>query len=123
MSWITRWSLAKRSITIDEYDEYVKGYKARQEKLDDNLVNLTHDDKSFMLTSSYLLEVASKAPKLFQSSKPALKGKLLRFLLSNLEINGKTLSFKLKTPFDVIAECSQTSNWRARPDLNRRSPP
>lgn len=64
-----------------------------------------------MLTSSYLLEIATKAPKLFQSSKAALKSKLLRFLLSNLVIQDKKLVFNLKTPFDVIAECSKNQSW------------
>ncbi|MDQ5886399.1 MAG: site-specific recombinase, partial [Patescibacteria group bacterium] len=98
-------------ITLNDYDEYVKDLKARQEQLDDQLVNLTHNDKSFLLTSSYLLEVATKAPKLFQSSKAALKSKLLRFLLSNLVIQDKKLVFNLKAPFDVISECSQNQTW------------
>lgn len=107
-------------ITLSDYDEYVKDYKARQEQLDEQLVSLTHNDKSFMLTSSYLLEVAKKAPLLFQSSKPALKSKLLRFLLSNLILDNKKLVFNLKAPFDVIAECSKTQNWLRRPDSNRQ---
>ena len=98
-------------ITLTDYDEYVKDLKARQEQLDEQLVTLTHNDKSFMLTSSYLLEIATKAPKLFQSSKAALKSKLLRFLLSNLIIQDKKLVFNLKTPFDVIAECSKNQSW------------
>lgn len=48
---------------------------------------------------------------LFQSSKPALKSKLLRLLLSNLALDNKKLVFNLKAPFDVIAECSKTQNW------------
>lgn len=99
-------------ITLYEYDDYVKDLKARQQELDDQLVNLTHDDKSFLLTASYLLEVARKAPVLFQSSKPALKSKLLRFLLSNLELYDKKVVFNLKAPFDTIAECSESSSWR-----------
>lgn len=103
------WPLGR--ITLTDYDEYVKDLKARQEQLDEQLVTLTHNDKSFMLTSSYLLEIATKAPKLFQSSKAALKSKLLRFLLSNLVIQDKKLVFNLKTPFDVIAECSKNQSW------------
>jgi len=98
-------------ITLNDYDEYVKDLKARQEQLDEQLVNLTHNDKSFMLTSSYLLEIATKAPQLFKSSKAALKSKLLRFLLSNLVIQDKKLVFNLKAPFDVIARCSKSQNW------------
>jgi len=103
--------IINRGITLTDYDEYVKDLKARQEQLDEQLVTLTHNDKSFMLTSSYLLEIATKAPKLFQSSKAALKSKLLRFLLSNLVIQDKKLVFNLKTPFDVIAECSKNQSW------------
>lgn len=110
-------------ITIDQYDEYVKGLKARQEQLDEQLLSLTHDDKSFLLTASYLLEVARKAPLLFSSSKAALKSKLLRFLVSNLKLEGKKLVYNLKAPFDTIVECFENENWRARPDSNRRSPP
>jgi len=73
-----------------------------------------------MLTSSYLLEIATKAPKLFQSSKAALKSKLLRFLLSNLVIQDKKLVFNLKTPFDVIAECSKNQSWLRIPVMNKR---
>jgi hypothetical protein len=107
-------------ITLNDYDEYVKDLKARQEQLDEQLVTLTHNDKSFMLTSSYLLEIATKAPKLFQSSKAALKSKLLRFLLSNLVIQDKKLVFNLKTPFDVIAECSQDQSWLPGSGSNRQ---
>lgn len=105
-------------ITLDDYDEYVKDLKARQEQLDEQLVSLTHDDKSFLLTSSYLLEIATKAPQLFKSSKAALKSKLLRFLLSNLVLDNKKLVFNLKTPFDVISECSQNQSWLREPDSN-----
>jgi site-specific DNA recombinase len=110
-------------ITLNDYDEYVKDLKARQEQLDDQLVNLTHNDKSFLLTSSYLLEVATKAPKLFQSSKAALKSKLLRFLLSNLVIQDKKLVFNLKAPFDVISECSQNQTWLRGLDSNQQQLP
>ncbi len=105
-------------ITLNDYDEYVKDLKARQEQLDEQLVNLTHNDKSFMLTSSYLLEIATKAPQLFKSSKAALKSKLLRFLLSNLVIQDKKLVFNLKAPFDVIARCSKSQNWLSLPVSN-----
>lgn len=106
-------------ITLNDYDEYVKGLKTRQEQLDEQLVSLTHDDKSFMLTSSYLLEIASKSTQLFKSSKPALKSKLLKFLLSNLELHDKKLVFNLKAPFDTIAECSKNASWLRRLDSNQ----
>lgn len=100
-----------QGITLNDHDEYVNDLKARKEQLDDQLVNLTHNNKSFLLTSSYLLEVATKALQLFQSSKAALKSKLLRFLLSNLVVKDKKLVSNLKAPFDVISECSQNQTW------------
>lgn len=50
------------SITLNYYDEYVKDLKARQEQLDEQLVSLTHNDKSFMITRPFLLEAATKSP-------------------------------------------------------------
>ena len=56
--------------------------------------------------------MARKAPLLFNSSKAALKSKLLRFLVSNLKLEGKKLVYNLKAPFDTIVECFENENWR-----------
>ena len=96
--------------------------KARMKELDDKLVKLTNDDKSFVMTSSYLLKLANVAPNLFKSSKPRLKNKLLKILLSNLILNEKRLYFTVVEPFSSLSKIPKTSNWLGRRDSNPRMP-
>lgn len=98
-------------ITVDEYDKIVSRTKAEMEKLDEKIVQLTSGDKSFVATSSYLLNIAKIAGKLFKSSKPELKSKILYLVLSNLELDNKKLIFNLLSPFDRLLALSQSSNW------------
>ncbi|MFZ1360720.1 MAG: hypothetical protein WAS27_01655 [Candidatus Saccharimonadales bacterium] len=97
--------------TVDEYDNIVSKTKAEMEKLDEKLVQLTSGDKSFVVTSSYLLDLTRIAGKLFKSSKPELKSKILSLVLSNLELDNKKLHFNLLSPFDRLLAHSQSSNW------------
>ncbi len=108
-------------ITADQYDELAKRYRAEMESLDRKVVQASSDDfESFVLDSKYLLKLSEFAPLLFESSKPELKNKLLKILLSNLEIKENHLSYKRWQPFDALASCLETQNWLRRPDSNRR---
>ena len=107
-------------ITTDEYDNIVSKTKAEMEKLDEKLVQLTNGDKSFVVTSSYLLDLTQIAGKLFRSSKPELKSKILSLVLSNLELDNKKLHFNLLSPFDRLLSYSQSSIWLRGPGSNRR---
>ncbi|MDR3297930.1 MAG: recombinase family protein [Candidatus Nomurabacteria bacterium] len=106
-------------ITVDEYDKFATKYKAEMEILDKKMVQITSDDKTFIIDSSYLLKLAYYAPILFKSSKVELKNKLLKILLSNLKINENHLDFKRWQPFDVIASCTKSQNWLPGLDLNQ----
>ena len=90
------------------------------EKLDERLVQLTNNDKSFAVDSSYLLNLAKIAGKLFKSSKPELKSKILYLVLSNLELDNKKLIFNLLSPFDKLLALTKSSNWLRRLDSNQR---
>jgi len=106
-------------ITVDEYDKLANKYKLEMDNLDRKLVNITSDDKTFIVDSSYLLKLSYYAPLLFKSSKVELKNKLLKILLSNLKINENHLDYKRWQPFDVIASCYQSSNWLPGLDSNQ----
>lgn len=93
--------------------------KAEMEKLDEKLVQLTSGDKSFVITSSYLLQLASIAGKLFKSSKPELKSKILYLVLSNLELDNKKLIFNLLSPFDKLLAHSKNTTWLRRLGSNQ----
>ena len=107
-------------ITVDEYDKIVSKTKAEMEKLDEKLVQLTSGDKSFVITSSYLLNLAKIAGKLFKSSKPELKSKILYLVLSNLELDNKKLHFNLLSPFNKLLALCENSTWLRQLGSNQR---
>lgn len=81
------------------------------EDLDRKLTEYTGNDKSFELTSSYLLELASKAKQLFESSQPEQKNNILRLLLANPTLRTKKLQLPILKPFANIYKCHKTQNW------------
>lgn len=76
-------------ITVADYDKYVMKTKAAMDELDRKLVEYTNNDKSFVVTSSYLLQLASRAKQIFDGSQPFKKNKILRMLLANCLLDGK----------------------------------
>ena len=98
-------------ITQDEYDKKARELKEKQYKLTEKLKSLTEADGNYSMTLISLLNICSKAPKLFESSKVEQKRQIINFLLSNLKLRGKKLEFKLKKPFDVLVNLDYRSNW------------
>lgn len=70
---------------------------------------LTSDNKSFQLTASYLLDLAQRAEQLFKESDEALQNKLLEYVLSNIELKDKKLSYMFNEPFRTIIETKKKS--------------
>jgi len=86
------------------HDEIANELEARQQELNDRLKLLTSDNKSFQVTASYLLDLAQRSAELFRTSDEALQQKLLEYVLSNIELNDKKLSYILNDPFKTIVE-------------------
>ena len=108
-------------ITQDEYDKKAYELKQFQYDLEFKLKQHTEADEKFGITINYLLNLASRAYELFESSKVEQKRQLINFLLSNLELRGKTLEFELKKPFDVLVNlqnCKNRSVWLGKQDSN-----
>lgn len=94
--------------------------KDKQYKVDAKLKQYTEADGNFIITVSYLLDIASRARDLFLSSKVDQKRKLISFVLSNLSLEGKKLVYNLKEPFDAILQANKSKIWLPGPDSNRR---
>jgi len=100
-------------ITAIDYDKYAKKYNDEKIELERKLVEYTNNDKSFVVTSSYLLQLASKAQEVFESSQPEKKNKILKMLLANCQINQKRLQLNLLKPFDGLLSAMKSQNWLA----------
>ena len=88
---------------MDEYDKIATKLQSEIEELDNKLINLSNNDKSFDVSRSYLLELASKAHTIFENSKPEQKNKILKLLFSNLKIDQKRLNCNLLEPFNTLS--------------------
>ena len=96
-------------ITQDLHDKMANELERRQQDLNERLKMLTSDNKDFHVTASYLLDLAQRAEKLFQNSDETLRQKLLEYMLSNIELNDKKLSYKLADPFGAMANAKKKS--------------
>jgi len=85
--------------------------------LNDRLRMLTSDNKSFQLNASYLLDLAQRAEELFKASDEALQNKLLEYVLSNIELKDKKLSYVLNDPFKTIVETKKKALSGSNSDI------
>lgn len=95
------------------FEELVADYEQQQKDILQQLEDHGKADKLFVVTASYILDVASRANELFdaESSKVGQKRYLINFVLSNLQLDGEKLLFNLKEPFDAIAAMTKSGNW------------
>ncbi len=98
-------------ITQDEYDKKAIELKQRQYELNNQLEIIIEADENYSMTLISLLNICSKPPELFRSSKVEQKRQLINFLLSNLQLRGKKLEYALKKLFDVLVNLDYRSNW------------
>lgn len=66
-----------------------------------------------------ILEVANKAYDLFKTRTSKEKRGLLEHILSNPVLEGETIQFSLKQPFDMLVETNKRKNYLAFVDAYR----
>ena len=98
-----------RGITQTFHDEIATELEKKQQELNDRLKLLTNDNKQFQVTASYLLDLAQRADQLFKESDEGLRQKLLEYVLSNIELKDKKLSYMFNEPFRTIIEAKKKS--------------
>lgn len=69
------------------------------------------------MTASYLLDLAQRAAQLFQESDEALQQKLLEYVLANIELNDRKLSYVLTDPFKTIVEAKKKALSGSNPNI------
>ena len=96
-------------ITQTFHDDIATELEKKQQELNDRLKLLTNDNKQFQVTASYLLDLAQRAEMLFKESDDDLRQKLLEYVLSNIELKDKQLSYILNDPFKSVIEAKKKS--------------
>lgn len=73
---------------------------------------LEEADRSFYLTASYLLQLFKHGDKIFEVATHEEKRELLKLVLSNLNLKGKTVRFTPNEPFATVLKLSERSTWQ-----------
>ena len=107
-----------RGITTDEYDRKCHQLKTRQYQISDLIKKHLKADETFKITVNTVFSIASMAYELFESSKIEQKRKLINYVFSNLELEGVTLRYSLRKPFDLMVNCTTRSEWLGHKDSN-----
>jgi hypothetical protein len=106
-------------ITEDLWVSKFKQWSDQKEKLQIKLNAQQKANKSYYETGVRLIELSNRAYELYEKQDVKEKQKLLKFLLSNSKIQGKSVDFVLKIPFILIVETKKRkSKKQARAFIN-----
>lgn len=114
-----------RAGTLDE-----RGYKRQLERVRaerrrfSELLDQAHEelDDAYLVTAQRVLELATRAKTLWRSRTPKEKRVLLERLLQNPRLEGTSVRYDLRKPFEVLSLMRERVNWRGRRDSNSRPP-
>jgi len=67
-------------------------------------------DEAFYITANTVLNLASRARELFESSEVDEKRQLLNFVFQNLVLDGEKLAHTLREPFSLIMNMKTCPN-------------
>ena len=98
-------------ISEELYRKKLKEYKEKQRDILIQMEEHNKADENFYLTAPKILNLANRALEIFESSEVKEKRALINLLLQNPLLSGQKLSFSLRSPFYMIAECGQIKNW------------
>ena len=104
----------KMRITESDYDRFYTDLRDQLANINSQLSKLQEAEDNYYITAKYVLDIATRAYDLFESSEVEEKRQLIKLILSNLRLSGKNLVFDAEKPFDLLLNCSDSQGWCAR---------
>ncbi len=78
------------------------------------------EDNKYLVTAERVLELAKNAKSLWEERSPTEKRDLLEVLVSNPTLDGRSVRYDVRKPFDVISKMRGDDGWRPQRDSNPR---
>ena len=94
--------LLDSSILKADYDKKLEQLKSQQYRLDLEMEEHTDADHEYHINVATVFNLSRNIKLIFESSEPAEKRAILNYLIQNPKVRQKTLSFELRSPFDVV---------------------
>ena len=96
---------ARYELEKQKYLEQKKDLTARTEKYTD----ISNDLKENV---GKAIDFAANLSNLMKKASPDEKNMLLKKLLTNCVLDGETLKYEIKTPFDKLLSCTNYKKWK-----------
>lgn len=103
--------LLDESITKEMYHKKHQDMTQRQFEINRELEGHHEGNDQFKIALSMLVTLASRAWEIFQSSTIDEKRQLMGYVFSNLELEGSTLRYTLRKPFDLFVNLTPNQKW------------
>lgn len=101
----------KGRITDDAYDKYFQSFQEQKADIATRLGMLQEAEDNYYISAQYLLELATRASKLFESSKVEERRQLIKLTLSNLRVEDGKVQYEAIKPFDTILNYADRQAW------------
>lgn len=105
--------MLSQCITPDDYDKKLQKLKDEQYRLNIELEEYTQADYQYHIHVNTVLNLSRRIGEIFESSEVDEKRAILNFLLQNPVVNGKSLEFSLKKPFDSVLTLGESPGYTA----------
>ncbi len=79
-------------------------------------------DHNFYITANLVMNLATRAKEIFNSSEVDEKRQLLNLMFQNLQLKDVSLSFQVREPFATMMDFKNRSKEWGRLDSNQRTP-
>ncbi len=82
--------------------------KKKDQDIYEQLKDHSRADEAFLISSSYILQMAHNGYSLFRSSQTSKKRELLNFVFANFQADSSKLLYKTKEPFGELLFCAES---------------
>ncbi|OGD95504.1 hypothetical protein A3F57_03150 [Candidatus Roizmanbacteria bacterium RIFCSPHIGHO2_12_FULL_36_11] len=72
---------------------------------------LQEAEDNYYITAKYLLELANRAYDLFVGSEIEERRQLIKLVLQNIRVDGKTVRYDVVKPFDTVIKYADHFDW------------
>ena len=99
-----------RLIAEDFFRQRWDQLEEKRSQLSRDLARHQHAEGAYMELGSKLIELIAQAPQIFERADPEQRRELVGLLTSNRVLNGRTLEFELRKPFDALVAAANSEN-------------
>lgn len=110
-------------MTDDRYIKRSNKHKATIARTTELLNSTDQDATRWLELSNEVFSTATNIGDVFEIANDEEKRQLMIYVGSNWYLDNKKVALTPREPLNLLHKSNRNTNWRARPDLNRRSPP